>query len=301
VGRIHVIVITHTTRHLRRTLLGVAAQTRRADSVTVSIDGSLAEIRQLVADVCDETGLSIALVEREHQGVCRSAQVRNNGARAVIDSGAAPDDLLVFYDGDCCPAPDALATYHRLVFGVDGRDHQGDIVVGHWIALTPEQTEAFDEAALKRGDWPARIDPSILSRLGARRRRYKRQLLFKRLGLGKPHKPKVASGNFGVLVDFFQRVNGFDELYDGYGQEDDDFGRRVYRAGGRPIIGVDRVLVFHQWHPTRQPDAWATAPGVKRFKRPFQTRCLHGLDNPVAQPTPSVTLLAPRVHAGQGA
>ncbi|MBX9735847.1 MAG: glycosyltransferase [Phycisphaerales bacterium] len=299
-SKIHVIVTTHTTRHLRRTLMGVASQWRKADSVTVTIDGDGAEILELVRACAEEFAMPIRVVSRVHQGVCRSAQVRNNGARAAI-AAAMPDDMLVFYDGDCCPAPEALERYERLFeraswgFGTMGGTASVDddrrkvvLVIGHWITLTPEQTEQFDERALRMGKWPAKPDEEEIAKLPRRRKRYMRQLLMRKLKLAKGHKPKLASGNFGIRVSEYVAVNGFDELYEGYGQEDDDLGRRVYKHGGRVAIGVDQCLVFHQWHPTRQPGAWETAPGVARFKKPYGVEAERGLKNPVSQPDPVV-------------
>jgi hypothetical protein len=284
--RLHVVITTHTPRHLRRTLLGVLWQTRAADSVTISVDGDDPAIRAIVESLAGQAGPPLRLVTRAHQGVCRSAQVRNNGARVALEQARAADsDLLVFYDGDCCPAPDALAQFERL-------SRLGDVILGHWIPLTPEQTEAFDEDAIRRGQWPARIDDARLAALHRRRARYARHLILRRLGilhlLRQEHKPKLASGNVAVRVGSFRMVNGFDELYEGYGQEDDDLGRRLYRAGARPVIAVHRALVFHQWHPTRRPEDWRDAPGAARFRGRYTTRCEFGLDHPAEQPSPRV-------------
>lgn len=284
----HAILITHTPRHIRRTLMGVVHQLRRPDSITVSLDGDSPELVSLIHACAAEFNVPIRLVTRPHQGVCRSAQVRNNGARAAIEAGAAPDDLLIFFDGDCCPAPESLKNYEAL-FATPGSSPVS-LVLGHWCTLTPEQTQAFDEAALAAGRWPVTPSPRELQKLPARQRRYHRQMFFRKLGLGKSHKPKLASGNFGVRVSAFTAVNGFDELYEGYGQEDDDLGRRLYKSGARAVMGVDRCLVFHQWHPTRQPGPWETAPGVQRFNQPYAIHAERGLSNPAHQPVPLVTL-----------
>lgn len=285
------IVTTHTPRHLRRTLLGVARQSRRADSVTVTVDGDCtapgaggggsAGVREVVAAAAADFGLRVRLVTRAHQDVCRSAQVRNNGARAVIGDDT---DLLVFYDGDCMPERSALAAFEEL----DARGKH--VCIGHWVPLTQQETDALDEAAIAAGTFEP-MTPERWARLSQRVARYRRHLLLRRTGLlgllGQGHKPKLASGNFAVRLGLFRAVNGFDEQYEGYGQEDDDLGRRLYRAAGsasRIGIAVDRALVFHQWHPTRAPVDWHAQPGVARFGRPYTVRCERGLERPVDQP-----------------
>src|SRR5258705_383753 len=76
---------THTTRHLRRVLLGAAHQSRPADRVVVSTDNDLTEIATLVAACADEFAMPIMLVQRPFRGASRSGQVRNNGVRAMLE------------------------------------------------------------------------------------------------------------------------------------------------------------------------------------------------------------------------
>ena len=80
---VHVVIPTHTTRHLRLTLLGIACQSTMPASVTVSCDNNDDEIRDHLADIAAEFGFPITLVRREHQGRERLAQVRNNAVRAL--------------------------------------------------------------------------------------------------------------------------------------------------------------------------------------------------------------------------
>lgn len=284
VNPLAVAVITHTPRHLRRTLLGVSLQSRRPDHLIVSCDNNLPEIESLLRGCSGEFGLRIVHVHREHQGECRVSQVRNNAVRALLNLNADPKTRVLYLDGDCCPAREALAVHERA-------GAHADLVVGFRIELTPEQTESFSEGELQAGRSPAGISKSAWDQLAARDRRYRRQLLLKRFGLCKPHKPKVLSANFSLSTAMLSRVNGFDEEYVGYGAEDDDLSRRVYRAGGRAAIAVRDAVVFHQWHPTRAPAAWSESPGVARFKLDLPYRCARGIINPLPQPSPDVTVL----------
>lgn len=312
--RAHAIISTHTTRHLRRTLLGVLAQSRRPESVVVTCDTDASDIAELVALLAAERkgGAPITLVQRPHQGASRSSQVRNNGVRAIVAHEHAPDDILWFLDGDCLPAPDCLEQHVRLcsspaasggsgrvleaggVGGGGGRgrvNSRGRLVVAFRIDLTPEQTDALDEASITRAE-PIVPSAAQLSGLAARARRYRRAALMRRLGLGKPHKPKLLSANFAVRLGDYLAVNGFDEEYTGYGQEDDDLGRRLYKIGVKPVIGILEAMTFHQYHPTRAPGAWEASPNAARFAKPFTPRCVHGVEDPVAQPPPQVTRIA---------
>ena len=276
-----VIIPTHTTRHLRHTLLGVSCQTRRAELVVVSCDNEGSDLRELVATCADELGLNILLVQRPFTGKARSGQVRNNAVRGMIKDRDWPQATrLVFFDGDCCPAPEVLATHERLAQA--GRH---GLVVGHRFDLTEEQTAKFDETALRAGRWPVQVTDEQVVALRSREARYRRQVLLRRFGLTKSHKPKVLSANFSVALGTYLAINGFDESYEGYGQEDDDFGRRVYAHGDRPIVGVAALPVFHLYHPTRAPEAWDRSPNARKFLQESRgcAKCAMGVDHPAAQ------------------
>ncbi|MGE3109609.1 MAG: galactosyltransferase-related protein [Phycisphaerales bacterium] len=299
----HVIICTHTTRHLERTLWGVSCQTDRPASIIVSCDTDDAGIRELVSECSarlthrmDEgASLTIGLVQRAHQGESRSSQVRNNAVRAGMQLGwmgrseptgagekfGEASERLWFLDGDCCPVPEAQAMHVSL-----GR--HGGLVVGFRIDLTAEQTEAMSDERMRQGLWPVRPTKEQMAMLRWRHRRYVRAAFLRRLGLAKPHKPKLLSANFSVGLDDYVRVNGFDEAYVGYGQEDDDLGRRLYRAGVKPVIGVGTAVAMHQWHATRAPVAWEDSPNAARFAMEFGARCRLGLDPGAGQAAPIV-------------
>lgn len=287
-----VVLPTHTTRHLRRTLLGVACQIRRPARVAVSCDNLATEVRDCVQHAAADFGLEILLVQRAFAGRSRSGQVRNNAVRALIQSGLDPAARLVFFDGDCCPAPNALATHEQLA-----TDPARDVVIGFRVDLTPEQTEAFSDSALREHRLPVEVLPAQARALARREARYRRQVAMRRLHLAKSHKPKLLSANFSVSLDSYLAVNGFDEAYEGYGQEDDDFGRRLYAAGCRPVLGITRVLTFHLYHPTRAPGDWHESPNAARFLGGGPIRCELGVDNPAPQDEPITTLCAPRPAA----
>ena len=270
------IVSTHTTRHLRRVLLGVASQKRKADRVVVSCDGDGADLLAEVESAAGALGLAVTLIQRAHAGVARSGQVRNNAVRALSGDGVSSDALLVFLDGDICAAPECFAAHERLAA-------KNDVVLGFRHDLTEQQTGGFDDDALRAGREPVAISAEQRAALETRHKRYAGQLFWKRFGFGKKHKPKLLSANFAVRMGAFARVNGFDELYEGYGQEDDDLGRRLYGSGYAPALGLREATAYHLWHPTRAPGAWEDSPNAARFLKGGPMRCVQGLANPKPQ------------------
>jgi hypothetical protein len=265
-------------------LLGARRQDRPADSITVSCDGD--GITEDVRCIADELALEILLVERAHQGEARPSQVRNNAVRALCQHRETIGSVLVFLDGDCCPGPVTLARHEELA-------RSADLVIGFRHDLTAEQTEAFDEQALFAGERPIVPTPGQIMDVERRRRRTSRHVLLRRAHLTKPHKPKILSANFAVRFSMFARINGFDEEYIGWGAEDDDLARRVYKAGGRPALAPLDAAVYHMHHETRAVGSWKSSPGAHRLRRNVPAWCWMGMDNPADQPEPTITWLTP--------
>ena len=57
---------------------------------------------------------------------------------------------------------------------------------------------------------------------------------------------------FGLRRETFMKLNGFDELYEGYGAEDTDFGFRAAEAGV-PLMFMGGTGAFHQYHGVINP------------------------------------------------
>lgn len=304
---VHVLIPTHTTRHLGICLGALARQTLSPASIVVSCDTDAAEIGQLLdrlsPEVCnllrERSGRAPKMLHaaRPHQGEARLNQVRNNGLRA-LQSHASPSasDLVVVIDGDMALAPDAIEKHAEMA-------RRADVIVPFRINLTEAQTATLDLSRLldPTSAWPKALipGPAHLAALRSRHRRYQRQLLTRRLApwLTKPHKPKLLGGHHAVRWNALLSVNGYDEAYVGYGYDDDDLARRLHQSGRattlRWQIAVRDIIAHHLWHPTRAPSDPTEAPGYARFATaglPFRTA--RGLDHPFSQPEPVVRSLA---------
>lgn len=302
--RVHLLVLTHTTRHLESCIASICRQTSAPESITVSCDVDDPAVSELLASVWARTALALERarrpiptihhVGRTHLGEARLNQVRNNGLRAIIAAGGRREDLVVVIDGDMVLAPDAIE-HHRALAAAGA-----DVVVPFRINTTESQAASVSADALleENGPWPAELTPRTdqLASMLMRDRRYRRQLAVRRLlpWLTKPHKPKLLGGHHAARLGALIDVNGYDEMYVGYGYDDDDLARRLHGIRGlRWAIAVRDIPAFHLWHPSRAPVRPTEAPGYARFRRrDLPVRCERGLVSPLTQPEPVTRVIS---------
>lgn len=256
-------------RHLALVLESIAAQqgfTGRFE-VIVADDGSTDGTADIVASFAAAAAFPVRFTSEPHDGF-RLAAVRNRGARL------ATGDFLLFLDGDCILPRDHLAAYVE-------RRRRGVAHLGASARL-PEATSALlAPGNLAVGDLAALV-PAQERRLLARR--YRRDWWHN--VLRHPTKPRVIGCNFGVWRNDFERVNGCDERFVGWGQEDDDLGLRLRAAGVRLESIIDRTFSLHVWHPTDSSATrrWRDGPNVAYFLRHGRlTACRRGLADRPAQ------------------
>lgn len=281
---------THLPRYLDCVLATLSRQTRRADSIVVSCDTDDPAIGEVIEHCAQAMSMPIWWVRRPRQEGERLCQVRNNGVRALLQqAGAMPHEhhRLLILDGDML-APEGLVAAHL--------ECPEDLVYPYRIDVG--ETRSSEIAAQGIIDRGLELVPSAadLDRLRARDRRYQKHLLLRRVGIGPKHKPKLLGGHFSTHLALYDRLNGFDELYRGWGFKDDEFAYRAARVGARVRVACGEIPAWHLHHPTRQhPGRMADLPTAKRFaqRRRLPTICEHGLRNCLAQPEPTCTRFVP--------
>ena len=66
---------------------------------------------------------------------------------------------------------------------------------------------------------------------------------------------KLVGMSYAVMKSDYLKVNGYDENYNGWGEEDDDFGNRLYVAGVKGKELKTPNMQIHLWHysdPTKK-------------------------------------------------
>ena len=112
-------------------------------------------------------------------------------------------------------------------------------------------------------------------------RLFARQAALRRWHVARPHKPKLLGCHFSLFREDVERVNGFDENFVGWGYEDDDFARRLYKSGVEPRSVIEEARAMHLWHASLAPQALERhrdRPNRAYFRRwGVPARCINGL------------------------
>ena len=261
---VSVIVTTfRKPRHLALVLESIALQQSPGCGfeVIVSDDGSGDDTEPLVRRFAATADFEVHFTTAPHDGF-RAARVRNRAARI------ARGRYLVFLDGDC------MVPSHHLAAHV-ARRRAGTALLGFCARLSRDASEPLVPAGLAGIPLPTLVPQS--ERRALRRRHRK---AWWHAAVRHPTKPRLAAGDFGVWRSDFEAVNGFDERFVGWGQEDDDLGLRLRAAGVRLESILDRTCSLHVWHPAEPSTTrrWRDGPNVPYFlRRGRLTRCRAGL------------------------
>ncbi|MFM8891557.1 MAG: glycosyltransferase [Planctomycetia bacterium] len=250
-------------RHLALVLASIAAQSG-ADGrfeVVVTDDGSTDDTAAVVRSFAARADFPVRITSQPHDGF-RLARTRNAGARLTAS------DYLLFLDGDCILPRDHVATFLA-------RRRPGTAHLAYCARLTEAACADLDPDTLAAVDLDALVPDSERRALARRHRKAWWHQFWRH-----PSKPRLAGGNCGVWRRDFERVNGCDERFVGWGQEDDDLGLRLRATGVRLESILDRTWSLHVWHPVdgSATPRWRDGVNVPYFlRRGRLTRCRRGL------------------------
>lgn len=266
--KLAVIVTTYNRPDaLALVLQGYLAQTDREFELIVADDGSTDDTRQLVEKMAQASALPICHVWQEDQGF-RAAAIRN---RAALTTTA---DYLLFTDGDCIPSPGFVAAHRKLA-------EPGHFLAGNRILLSEtltaevlaQQTPIFN---WDMAQWRAARRSGGINRLLPLRALPLPDWLR---NLSPQRWQGVKTCNLSFWRNDLERINGFDERYNGWGLEDSDLVIRLLHAGVRHKSARFSAPVFHLWH--HEFDRLGLPENQARLKKLLQSteiRAVQGLN-----------------------
>jgi len=204
--------------------------------IIIADDGSSPANLELTQAYCADSPVSISYIHHDDHGF-RAGTIRNKAA------AQSKGEYLLFIDGDCVLLPDFISRHRQLAA-------MGYFVPGNRVLLSPAFTRKVIEQQI-----PLYAKPFYYFVLSRLQRKINRISGFLHLPLGflrhtQPKKwQKAMTCNLGMWKNDFTQVNGFDELFEGWGFEDSDLVIRLIHAGIKRKEGRFAVPVLHLWHP----------------------------------------------------
>lgn len=221
-------------------LFGLSEQTDPDFDVVVADDGSGSETAAVVERWKATFGGRLSHVWQADEGY-RLARVKNLGA------WAAKGGFLALIDGDAVPR-------RGFARAMKASAVQGWFLGGKRLELSRGLSERVLAERLPISRWSfarwlrERRNVGPLAALTPRdRRRPGREGLPEFI----PHTERYGF-LFGVFHEDFERVNGFDLRYEGWGEEDIDLALRLRRLGLRCGWPGPQGTLLHLWHESRK-------------------------------------------------
>lgn len=239
-------------RHLERVLASIECQ-QGVDGqieVVVTDDGSRDDTGQVVSRFAGRVGFPVQFTTHPHR-TYQLARCRNEG----VAVSRAP--YLLFLDGDCLIPPDHVWQHLRC-------RRRGVAMAGYCCLLTEQVSQELAVDDVYAGRFVEWAEPDALREL---RRLDRKSRLYE--WLRHPTKPKLFGGNVGIHREDYERVNGYDEQFEGWGCEDDDLRLRLRQLGVRIRSILRWTRTYHLWHPpgTTTPALWREGNNVDYLRR----------------------------------
>lgn len=268
-GFISVIVSTYNwPGALKACLDSLARQKDQCFEIIIADDGSTGQTRDLINQHSPAGNISVKHVFQADHGF-RAGTIRN---KAVA---ASRGDYLVFLDGDCVVFDTFIQRHRQLA-------EPGYFVPGNRVLLAKDFTGTVLDNAMSLPHqsfgyfvrhWLMRHINRILPLLSA-----PSDASFRYRFLQRWQNAKTC--NLGIWKTDFIAVNGFDELFEGWGHEDSDLIIRLIHNGIKRKDGRFALAVLHLWH--RQNDRSLQARNLSllesRIDRQDLVRAEKGLD-----------------------
>ena len=235
--KISVIVpVYNRLEHLRALFLCLLKQKKQPDELIITDDGSSQTVLDFIGDLIPKAQFKVKHIYQEDKGF-RKTRALNNG---VINSEG---ELLVFCDQDLIFGEEYIETIAKNIKNdifLMGRAHTLKKEEKDFIVENIEKINSYEEIVK---NLPDSYIPTIKRMLNEdKKRRLLKTFKLAKRGI------RLVGMSYALMKDSYIKVNGYDENYIGWGQEDDDFGNRLTVAGINGKELVTKNIQLHLWH-----------------------------------------------------
>ncbi|MEQ8390002.1 MAG: glycosyltransferase family 2 protein [Thalassospira sp.] len=253
---VSVVVTTYNwPEALSLVLNSLADQQDRNFEIIIADDGSGGATTRVIENFAATSPVPVKHYWHEDNGF-KVAKARN-GAIAMAEG-----ELVIFIDGDCCVMPDFITRHRKAA-------KAGCLVSGKRVFIKQRLTKTLLARKWAFHKWP-RAMLFLIALFGFTNRPFQ----FIRLPHNGPwlweHEKcwrKAQTCNLGVFKADIDKINGFDEAYQGHGWEDSDFVLRLLRSGLKRKNVEYCSPVLHLFHDRKIAQRHEGGDGASNWHR----------------------------------
>ncbi len=256
---VSVIITTYNNhRVLAKVMESIARQRRLPDEVFIADDGSDEQTASAV-NLFSKTALfPVRHVRHDHIGF-RAAKIRNEAIKR------ASGDYLILLDGDCIVNAHFVSDHLFL-------SEEGYFIQGKRIHVVKDAVDVFT--------YEHANSFSSLLKLALHGRITNIHHLI-RLPFDFSAKTRKLKGIKSCNMSFFRKdilaVNGFNEDFVGWGNEDSELACRFFRYGLTKKVHAFMAICFHLWHPSNKFAAEGNRELLSATLRSAEYYCRNGI------------------------
>lgn len=231
-----IIPVYNRLEHLRANLLCLLRQEEQPYELIITDDGSSQKITDFIKDLIPKAKFKIKHIYQEDKGF-RKTRALNNAVKY------AEGDLLVFCDQDLIFGEEYIKTIKENIKKntfLMGRAYHITENEKNNILSKIEKINSYSELLNEvPRSYPKTIQKMLLE---DKKRRLLNYFKLSKRGI------KLVGMSYALFRDDYIKVNGYDEKYIGWGEEDDDFGNRLYVAKIKGKELITSNMQMHLWH-----------------------------------------------------
>ncbi len=256
-------------------------QTHQVDEFIIADDGSHQCVQEYIEELLPKCTFNIKHVYQEDLGF-RLSRSRNNAAREA-DNG-----LLIFCDQDVVFGKTYIEEIVRA-------SKKGTIMPFKVLWSTTEEKEKIQKILDEAGTYAEAIDHISEEQKKDRNKQINKDAVrsFKVKYRLRKDPVTVGGASFALFKEDYLKVNGFNEMFMGHGNEDLDFGLRLQRSRVHPKVIKFTEAPIHMAHP-QDPTAGSNTDKLKEIKKAPESvklYCEHGYENTLGKDSYKLNIL----------
>lgn len=239
-----IISVYNKTRELELIFCALLVQSFRDFEVIVSEDGENVNMKLLIDKWRQKNEFPLLHLTQEDKGF-RKNRILNESVKK------SSSEYLIFFDGDCIPHPDFVKAHFE-------NRNSNSVLCGRRVNLTKSVSEKINEDSIANLDYSRlKLSQIIYSSLNRDKNDFNfnieegfifRNRVIRKLFTNEDE--HLLGCNFSIHKTLLEKINGFDENYEGPGLgEDSDVEFRL-RLAGAVFKSVRNLAVqYHMYHP----------------------------------------------------